>query len=118
MLARALQLWLGGRLAVILRKGLVRSEADHVVLSLPDPEGVIEPLYLDADGVTTAFSLLTRWNLRERLAHPVLEDPADHARLISSVKDEVWSAWLAEQFEAQFGKLQWLDLENLLGRMD
>lgn len=117
-MARALQLWLGGRLAVIARRELfLKRTTDHVVLSLSAFSAGV-PLYLDADGVTTALPLLKCWNLRERLGCTVLEDPADHACFESLIKNEFWSARLAEQFEGRFGVPQRSDLAGLLGRMD
>ena len=115
--ARALQLWLGGRLAVIVREELFHG-ADHVVLSLSDPEGLADNLYLDADGVTTALPLVKCWNMRERWPNAILEDPADQPRFLFSLKDEEWSGRLARQFKARFGLPNRHDLPSLLGRLE
>ena len=117
--ARALQLWLGGRLAVIVREELLGEQAfDHVVLSLPNPLHLVEALYVDADGVTTGAALVKCWRTRERLPTAVLEDPADRIRFVCPLRRESWSAWLAAQFEANFGKPHWSELVGLLGRME
>ena len=117
--ARALQLWLGGRLAVIVRTELFgKQTCDHVVLSLPNPLHPFEKLYVDADGVATSSALLTCWRTRERLSTAVLEDPADHLRFVSRLREESWSTSLAGQFETKFGKPQWPELLGTLGRMD
>jgi hypothetical protein len=117
--ARALQLWLGGRLAVIVRDELLGEQTfDHVVLSLPNPLRLTETLYVDADGATTAAAILACWRIRERLPTVVLEDPADHGRFVSPLRKESWSAWLAAQFETNFGKPHWSELAALLGRME
>jgi hypothetical protein len=66
--ARALQLWLGGRLAVLVRQELLHEQAfDHALLSLSDVTDFHEPLYVDADGVATAHDLLECWRTRNRL---------------------------------------------------
>jgi len=115
--ARALQLWLGGRLAVIVRKELLKEQAlDHVVLSLANPQHWAETLYVDADGVATAHSLLKCWRTRERLPGAILEDPANQSRFLTPLWKESWSAWLAGQLEVRFGKPQWSELSALLGR--
>src|SRR5258708_29559381 len=65
--ARAVQLWLGGRLAVLVRPELLDEQAfDHVVVSLENP-GFRQTLYIDADGVATRSALLERWRTREGL---------------------------------------------------
>ncbi|HET6843520.1 MAG TPA: hypothetical protein VFK06_17845 [Candidatus Angelobacter sp.] len=117
--ARALQLWLGGRLAVIVRKELVREQAfDHVVLSLSDPQHVGDTLYLDADGASSAHTLLNRWRTRERLPDAILEDPASRTRFLPPLWKESWSAWLARHLEAKFGKPTWPELAGLLGQRE
>src|SRR5882672_10280954 len=74
--ARALQLWLGGHLAVVVRHELFHEQTfDHAVLSVPDVTDFHEPLYVDADGVATADELLECWRTRERILDPALEDP-------------------------------------------
>jgi len=119
VLARALQLWLGGRLAVIVRAELSGEQTcDHVVLSLTNPLHPVEKLYVDADGVTTGPALLTCWRTRERLSSAVLEDPADYHRFVSHLREESWSTSLAAQFETTFGSPQWSELLDTLGRME
>jgi hypothetical protein len=117
--ARALQLWLGGRLAVIVRTELFREQAfDHVVLSLADPQHLTEMVYIDADGVTTRRALVKCWRTRERLPGALLEDPANRIRFVAPLRKESWSAWLAAQLEVKFGKPKWSELAGLLGRRD
>lgn len=117
--ARALQLWLGGQLAVIVRRELVREQAfDHVVLSLSDPRRLADTLYLDADGVATAQSLLNRWRTRERLPDAILEDPASRTRFLGPLWKEAWPACLARHLEVRFGKPTWHELAGLLGRRE
>jgi hypothetical protein len=115
--ARALQLWLGGRLAAIVRKEWLDEQTfDHCVLSLPDPAGQTEPLYVDANGAATGIDLLDYWRDRERMPGPVLEDPVKRIRLISHLEAEPWSTWLAEQLTTRFGKPERRDLLRTLGR--
>jgi hypothetical protein len=116
--ARALQLWLGGRLAAIVRKELIAEQTlDHCVLSLPDPAGQTETLYVDANGVATGSDLLDYWRDRERMPGPVLEDPVRRIRLISQLEKESWSMWLAEELATRFGKPERQDLLRTLGRI-
>ena len=116
--ARALQLWLGGRLAAIVRKEFIDEQTfDHCVLSLPDLAGQTESLYVDANGVATGNDLLDYWRDRERMPGPVLEDPVNRIRLISHLDKESWSAWLAEQLSTRFGKPERRDLLRTLGRV-
>ncbi len=115
--ARALHLWLGGRLAAIVRKELIDEQAfDHCVLSLPDPTGHTEHIYVDANGVATRHDLLAYWRDYGRIAVPVLEDPVNRIRLISYLEKESWSLWLAEQLLTRFGKPERQNLLRVLGR--
>src|SRR5258708_26346540 len=115
--ARALQLWLGGRLAVIVRQELLHEQAfDHVVLSLPDVTDFQKSLYVDADGVATGDDLLECWRTRNRLPDPALEDPADQVRFVGHLEQEPWSCWLAQQLKTRFGMPGVLELPRVLGR--
>jgi hypothetical protein len=115
--ARGLQLWLGGRLTVIVRQELAHQPTfDHVLLSLPDRQGVNETLYVDADGVTTATPLLECWRTRERLPSALLEDPGDPCRFGSPLRNECLSHWLAERFRSEFGTPGRSKISILLGR--
>src|SRR4029077_4442829 len=90
--ARALPLWLGGRLAVIVRQELLHEQAfDHVVLSLPDVNDSQKSLYVDAAGVATGEELLRCWRTRNRLPDAALEDPADRVRFVGHLNKECWS---------------------------
>ncbi len=114
--ARALQLWLGGPVAVIVRQEWFHDRTfDHAVLRLPDFTDLHEPVYADADGVATADDLLECWRTRERLAEPVLDDPADHARFVGHLENESWSRRLAKELETRFGKPAGLDRVLVLG---
>ena len=115
--ARALQLWLGGRLAVVVRQELFHERTfDHAVLSLPAGTDFHEPLYVDADGVATADDLLECWRTRERLPDPALDDPADCARFVGHLEKESWSSWLAGELKARFGNPRERELPLVLGR--
>ncbi len=115
--ARALQLWLGGRLAVIVRQELFDERTfDHAVLGLPDDTDFHEPLYVDADGVATAYDLLEYWRTRERLPDPALDDPADPVRFVGHLEKESWSCWLAQELKTRFGMPQGRELPRVLGR--
>ena len=115
--ARGLQLWLGGHLAIIVRQELAHQQTfDHILLSLPDRQGVNETLYLDADGVTTAPPILECWRTRERLPSALLEDPGDPCRFVSPLRNDWWSHCLAEKFRSEFGTPGRSDLPSLLGR--
>jgi hypothetical protein len=115
--ARALQLWLGGRLAVVVRKELFHERMfDHAVLSLPDVTDSHEPLYVDADGVATADDLLECWRTRERLTDPALDDPADLARFVGHLKEKSWSCWLAQELKTRYGTPRSPELPRVLGR--
>lgn len=108
--ARAVQLWLGGRLAVLVRPELLHEQAfDHVVLSL-EMAGSSQTLYIDADGVATKSALLERWRTREGLADIQLEDPAESIRFVGHLQRESLSKWLAEQLRSRFGTC----VQNLL----
>jgi hypothetical protein len=99
--ARALQLWLGGRLAVLVRQELLDEQVfDHVLLSVDNTD---DSLYIDADGVATRSDLLQRWRNRERLADICLEDPADAIRFVGHLHKESLSRWLSEQLRNRFG---------------
>jgi hypothetical protein len=114
--ARALQLWLGGRVAVIVRRECFHDRTfDHAALRLPDVTDLHEPVYVDADGVATAYDLLEWWRTRERLVEPVLDDPADRARFIGHLEKESWSRHLAKELETRFGEPTGLDLVPVLG---
>ncbi|HJX82813.1 MAG TPA: hypothetical protein VJ723_00565 [Candidatus Angelobacter sp.] len=115
--ARALQLWLGGRLAVVVRRELFHEQTfDHAVLSLPDATDSREPLYIDADGVATACDLLECWRTRERLPDPALEDPADRVRFVGHLQKESWSCSLAQELKTRFGMPEGHELPRVLGR--
>jgi hypothetical protein len=102
--ARALQLWLGGSLAVLVRQELWNEQAfDHVILSVGDTPDFRETLYIDADGVATRSALRERWRTRERLADIQLEDPADVIRFVGHLHNDSLSIWLAEQLRSRFG---------------
>jgi hypothetical protein len=102
--ARALQLWLGGSLAVLVRQELLDEEAfDHVVLRVANSRDCEETLYIDADGVATRSALLERWQTREGLTNVQLEDPADTIRFVGHLHNELVSIWLAEQLQIKFG---------------
>jgi hypothetical protein len=114
--ARALQIWLGGRLAVIVRRELLDEQTfDHCVLSVADPRRETQSLYIDANGVASGEDLLHYWRTGEALSNPVLEDPVNRIRLISPLEEEAWSKWLAEQMMARFGKPGRDDLFRILG---
>ena len=114
--ARALQLWLGGRLAVLVRQELLHEQAfDHALLSLSDVADFHEPLYVDADGVATAFDLLECWRSRNRLPDLLLEDPVDRVRFVGHLEKESWSSWLAQELKKRFGMPQGPDLPRVLG---
>jgi hypothetical protein len=99
--ARALQLWLGGCLAVLVRQELLDEQVfDHVVLSVANIQG---SLYIDADGVATRSALLERWRTREGLTDIQLEDPANTIRFVGHLQKESLSHWLAEQLRSRFG---------------
>lgn len=107
--ARALEMWLGGCLAVLLRKEFLNEQTfDHVVLSLKSTH---QPLYVDADGVATRDTLLERWRIRERLANVQLEDPASAVRFVGHLRKDSLSCWLADQFRERFGipHVGWLE---------
>ena len=89
---------------------------EHAVLSLPDVPDFHEPLYIDADGVATAYDLLECWRTRERVPDPVLDDPADRARFVGHLERESWSRWLAHELEARFGPPRRCELPRGLGR--
>ena len=115
--ARALQLWLGGRLAVVVRQESFHQRTfDHAVLSLPDATDSPEPLYVDADGVATAYELLECWRTRERLSDPTLDDPADRVRFVGHLEQESWSCWLAQELKTRFGTPRGCELPRGLGR--
>jgi len=102
--------------AVIVRQECIHDRTfDHAVLRLPDDRDLHEPLYVDADGVATAYDLLERWRTRERLVEPVLDDPANTVRFVGHLENESWSRWLAKKLEARFGKLAGLNLVLGLG---
>jgi hypothetical protein len=109
--ARALQLWLGGSLVVLVRAQLLREQLfDHVVLRVETSPDAGEPLYVDADGVTTRSALLERWRTREGLTDIQLEDPAAVIRFVGHLHNDSLSIWLAEQLRKKFGDpdLSWL----------
>jgi len=102
--ARALQIWLGGSLAVLVREELLDEQAfDHVVLRLGNSPDCVKALYIDADGVATRRTLLERWQTRERLKNVQLEDPADTIRFVGHLRNESLSTWLAKQLQLTFG---------------
>ncbi len=99
--ARALQLWLGGAFAVLVRAELLHEQAfDHVVLRV-HARGT--SLYVDADGVAERTSLIYRWQSRERMADVSLEDPARAIRFVGHLYKESFSRWLALQLRIKFG---------------
>jgi hypothetical protein len=111
--ARALQLWLGGCLAVIIRKDLYQQDTfDHCLLSV----GKSARWYVDANGVSEKAALLQYWRMQERLPDPVLEDPVNPLRLGSQLKQEAWSISLAQQLQNEFGNPNRADLFAELGR--
>ena len=115
--ARALQLWVGGRLTVIVRQKLFHEQTfDHAVLSVPDVTDFHEPLYVDADGVATADELLECWRTRERIPDPALDHPANRARFVGHLENESWSRWLAQELESRFGTPRRCELPRVLGR--
>jgi hypothetical protein len=102
--ARALQLWLGGRLAVLVRQELWDEQVfDHVILRVEHTPDSREPLYIDADGVATRSALLERWQTREGLTNVQMEDPADTIRFVGHLHNELVSLWLAGQLQIKFG---------------
>ena len=107
--ARALQLWLGGRFAVLVREELLPEQAfDHVVLRVGN---LAEALYIDADGSATRSALLARWRNRERLADVQLEDPAELTRFVGQLRNDSLSIWLAQRLRREFGDpdMSWLN---------
>jgi hypothetical protein len=111
--ARALQLWLGGCLAVLVRQELLDKQAfDHVVLRVDNSPDCRETLYIDADGVATRSALLKRWRTREGLTSIHLEDPADTIRFVGHLHNHSLSIWLAEQLRVKFGNPDWGWLSN------
>ena len=115
--ARALQLWLGGRLAVIVRQEWFDEQTfDHAVLSVSDVTNFHERLYIDADGVATAAGLVECWQTRECMPLAVLVDPANRARFIGYLEDESCSAWLAQELKTRFGVPRFNELPCVLGR--
>jgi hypothetical protein len=114
--ARALQLWLGGRLAVLVRRELLDEQTvDHCMLSVPDLTGGPQRLYIDANGVASKEDLLHYWRCWEHLPTAVLEDPVDRIRLVSQLKKESWSKWLVEQLTRKFGHPRRNELSRTLG---
>jgi hypothetical protein len=112
--ARALQLWLGGCLAVLVRQDLLDEQAfDHVILRVENTPGFRERLYIDADGVATRKALLERWRSREGLTDIQLEDPANAIRFVGHLHNDCLSLWLAEQLRSRFGIPAWSCLESL-----
>jgi hypothetical protein len=107
--ARALQLWLGGCFAVLVREELLSEQAfDHVVLRVGN---LAEALYIDADGSATRSELLARWQNRERLPDVQLEDPAERTRFVGQLRNDSLSIWLAQQLRRKFGDpaMSWLN---------
>jgi hypothetical protein len=110
--ARALQLWLGGCFAVLVREELLQEQAfDHVVLRVGSST---EVLYIDADGSATRSELLARWRNRETLTDVQLEDPAEHTRFVGQLRNDSLSSWLAEQLHGRFGTpdMDWLKTQR------
>jgi len=99
--ARALQIWLGRRLAVIVRERLHHEQTfDHCLLSIR-VKGAVR--YIDANGASSKADLLQYWRNEERLENPILEDPSGPLRLRSRLERGSWSAWLAQHFTRVFG---------------
>ncbi len=114
--ARGLQLWVGGRLAVIVRKRLYCDQTfDHCFLSVPDPLGRAERLYIDANGVSPEQEFLRYWRTYENLPDAILEDPLDRIRLVGHLENDRWSIWLAKQMTHRFGKPKTCELLDRLG---
>src|SRR5437016_205082 len=87
--AYGLQLWLGGRLAIIVRKHLYCEQTfDHCFLSVPDPLGTAEPVYIDANGASSRKEFLRYWRTYENLAGAILEDPVDKIRLVGHLEND------------------------------
>jgi hypothetical protein len=102
---------------VVVRHELFHEQTfDHAVLSLPEVTDSHEPLYIDADGVATAYDLLECWRTRERVPNPVLDDPADRARFVGHLIKESWSRWLAQELKTRFGSPRGSELPRVLGR--
>jgi hypothetical protein len=102
--ARALQLWLGGCLAVLVRQELLDEQAfDHVILRVENIPDCRDTLYIDADGVATRNALLERWRSREGLTDIHLEDPGNAIRFVGHLHNNCLSLWLAGQLRSRFG---------------
>lgn len=100
---------------MIVRQELLHERMfDHAVLSLPDVTGSHEPLYIDADGVATAYDLLECWRTRERVPDPALDDPADRVRFVGHLEEESWSCWLAQELKTRFGTPRGCELPRVL----
>jgi hypothetical protein len=102
--ARALQLWLGGCLAVLVRQELWDEQVfDHVILRVENIPDSRETLYIDADGVATRSALLERWRTRDGLTDIRLEDPASATRFVGHLHNDSLSIWLADELRSRFG---------------
>ncbi len=111
ILARALQIWLGGDLAALIRVSMrYEQTADHFVLGLQD-------MYIDAEGVHTHKSLIHRWNRNIFLDGPtILENPADIAwRLVGILKNDAMSWELAHVLRGRFSNVRSHNLSAVLG---
>ena len=111
ILARAIQIWLGGRIAALVRVSLRWEQtADHFVLSR-------EGLFFDAEGVHTRKELVHRWNrFIFRDGPTILEDPADVAfRFVGILRNESMSQVLAEVLQARFPDAPKRNLRRILG---
>ncbi|SRR5579884_2978474 len=118
--ARAIQLWLGGSLAVLLRPEFLKLQAfDHVVVRLEHCSDFSEALYMDADGLATKDELVSRWRTRERLLNVQLEDPADPIRFVGHLENRSMSAWVAQQLHIRFGNPEksWIELQRNCNRV-
>lgn len=114
--ARALQLWLGGHLAAVIREAFYGEQAfDHCVLSWESQAGNSEAWYIDANGVSHKAGLLRYWRSRERLRNPILEDPVNPVRFVRHLEEHSWSDWLARELRKEFGSPERHEIAKILG---
>ncbi len=97
ILAQALKSWLTAELVLIRSEG--RTSFDHAAVPIKNPSDRKDWLFIDADGMSDEYELLTRWTQIERLVNPTIYR---HARCQN--QDRILSRWLVKELRAQFGQ--------------
>lgn len=108
ILAQALKSWLAAELVLIRSDG--HASFDHAAVAIRNPSDRRDLLFIDADGVSDEYELLTRWTRRERLVNPTI---CRHAKC--HYQDRTLSRWLTKELRVTFGQPK-KDIASALGR--